>query len=141
MSTRSLIAYQSEAGFVESAYCHFDGYISGVGSMLDKNYQDEKKIRELIQRGDFSSLCPNIGEIKFYEPLHKVVVNCHNSEWGFVDSAEPLYHEYLYLFKEGYWYVSESKSLEVKDGFEERVYYYSKFEPLSKALFKLGEVA
>jgi len=55
MSTRSRIAIEKENGYVDSIYCHFDGYVSGVGKTLFTNY-DRKKLNELIQLGDISAL-------------------------------------------------------------------------------------
>jgi hypothetical protein len=37
MSTRSRIAIENQNGSVTSVYCHFDGYISGVGKTLEKH--------------------------------------------------------------------------------------------------------
>ncbi len=34
MGTRCLIALEDEYGQYESIYCHWDGYIEGVGQML-----------------------------------------------------------------------------------------------------------
>ena len=56
MSTRSRIAMQNEDGSIKSIYCHFDGYPDGVGATLKEHYTDPKKVEELINLGDISSL-------------------------------------------------------------------------------------
>jgi len=61
MGTRSTIAIQNEDGSVTGIYCHWDGYLSHNGQILQDHYQDEAKIRELIALGDLSSLGAEIG--------------------------------------------------------------------------------
>lgn len=57
MSTRSLIGiYREEEKMVEYIYCHFDGYLDGVGKKLEDHYQDQDKIERLIAGGDISYL-------------------------------------------------------------------------------------
>jgi hypothetical protein len=55
MATRSRIAIENEDGSVKSIYCHFDGYLSGVGKTLFNHY-DKEKLEKLIELGDISSL-------------------------------------------------------------------------------------
>ena len=43
-------------GSIESIYCHFDGYLEGVGRKLYNYYQDYNKVKELIKLGDIESL-------------------------------------------------------------------------------------
>lgn len=56
MSTRSLIAIVRNDHSIRAIYCHFDGYITGVGATLYENYQDVDKLNKLIDLGDISSL-------------------------------------------------------------------------------------
>ncbi len=134
MSTRCLIAYEKPNGEVESVYCHFDGYLSGVGKMLVDNYVTETKIQELISGGDFRSLKENISDIEYYDDASTVSRN----EYCFVSNAEPQYHEYLYKFvshdannkASGRWQVSQAKSIEVEDGYMAFAYYYTEFTTL-----------
>jgi len=62
MGTRSTIAIQNEDGTVTGIYCHWDGYLSHNGAILQENYTDEAKVRELIALGDLSSLGEKIGD-------------------------------------------------------------------------------
>lgn len=55
MSTRSCIITKTETGYA-GIYCHFDGYLEGVGQTLLKHYQDPSKVARLIALGDISSL-------------------------------------------------------------------------------------
>ena len=56
MATRSRIAIENQDGTVTSIYCHWDGYTSGVGKMLEKWYTTQAKVEALIELGDISSL-------------------------------------------------------------------------------------
>jgi len=61
MGTRSTIAIQNADGTVTGIYCHWDGYLSHNGAILQENYTDEAKVRELIGLGDLSCLGETIG--------------------------------------------------------------------------------
>ena len=62
MSTRSRIGRQNDNGTVTSIYCHFDGYVDGVGAMLAELYQDSAKVDALLALGNISVLAEEIGE-------------------------------------------------------------------------------
>ena len=68
MATRSIIAKIEAKGIggandtIKAVYCHNDGYLEHVGTVLDSHYQDESKVDELLKHGDLSSLGNNIGE-------------------------------------------------------------------------------
>ena len=69
MATRSRIGIVNEDGTVSSIYCHFDGYVEGVGKKLVENYTDRDKVKELIDLGDISILGENV---KPYDPYRSV---------------------------------------------------------------------
>jgi hypothetical protein len=56
MGTRSTIALEFADGTVQQVYCHWDGYLSGVGAELVSDYSDPFELRELIDGGDMSSI-------------------------------------------------------------------------------------
>lgn len=60
MSTRSYIAIKTDNGKYLTAYCHYDGYLSYVGAVLQKYYTNPLRVRRLIQSGDMSRLAPHI---------------------------------------------------------------------------------
>lgn len=62
MGTRSRIGRQNADGTVSAIYCHWDGYLSNVGAILHKHYQDATKVDALIALGDLSSIAEEIGE-------------------------------------------------------------------------------
>ena len=62
MSTRSSIGKQHQDGTVTAIYCHSEGYVEGVGAMLQTHYQDSTKVDALIALGSLSTLGAEIGE-------------------------------------------------------------------------------
>ena len=62
MATRSTIALEHSDGTVQSVYCHFDGYLSHNGNILQEHYSDPAKLQELIALGSMSSLAKEIGQ-------------------------------------------------------------------------------
>lgn len=54
MATRSLIGIQNTDGSIAFAYCHWDGYPTGVGKNLIG--LGRREARALINKGDMSSL-------------------------------------------------------------------------------------
>ena len=64
MGTRSTIALEFADGTVEQVYCHWDGYLSNNGQILQNYYTDPFKVRDLIALGGFSSLCNSVEETK-----------------------------------------------------------------------------
>jgi hypothetical protein len=61
MATRSAIGYKTPEGKVRAVYCHWDGYVAGVGHTLETEYQEARKIAQLVELGDISILDKNIG--------------------------------------------------------------------------------
>lgn len=109
MSTRSRIGIVLPNKKVESIYCHFDGYPSYVGAILNNYYKDEEKIKELIALGDISCLGQTLeyGDTKDYnrwrneETKSRIDENIATYKKTFGECWE----EYLYLFKSGEWFV------------------------------------
>jgi hypothetical protein len=112
MSTRSRIAIEKESGIVNSIYCHFDGYISGVGKTLFNHY-DKEKLQKLIELGDISSLGESIIDTVAYcrdrgEDLNFTTFpNVEDLfDYGFESGIEYVYC----LTKDGIWLVNRCGS-------------------------------
>ena len=113
-----------------AAYCHWDGYLSHNGQILNSHYTDENKIVELVLGGEMSSLGSEIGvkhpfdtynlsdeeKTKFQNMTtyygrdrdeintdHKVFNTIHE----FMDHYEGTGAEYFYVYYEGKWIVSQ----------------------------------
>lgn len=62
MGTRSTIAMEFLDGTVQQIYCHWDGYLSHNGKILQEHYTSPAKVQELVSLGDLSSLEGEIGK-------------------------------------------------------------------------------
>ena len=60
MATRSAIAVD-QGDEIYACYCHWDGYLEGVGATLLNHYTQAQTVLDLVQGGDISSLGPVIG--------------------------------------------------------------------------------
>lgn len=116
MATRSRIAIENESGIVNSIYCHFDGYIDGVGKRLFNHY-DKEKLQKLIELGDISVLGESTEDTVAYcrdrgEDLHSTgYLNVEGLfELGFGSSVEFVYC----LNRDGIWLVCEDTSSNVE---------------------------
>ena len=56
MGTRSAIGYKTPEGKIRAKYSHYDGYPAYTGAMLEKHYQQARKIAQLVELGDASVL-------------------------------------------------------------------------------------
>ena len=61
MATRSAIGFVEYDGSITAIYCHWDGYLEGVGNTLLKHYNDTYKVLDLLELGDISSLGEELG--------------------------------------------------------------------------------
>ena len=107
MATRSRIAIENQDRTVTSIYCHFDGYLSHNGELLQNHYSDRSKVYELIALGDISVLENDTDETiayhrdrgeEFNQTEHKDVEDFFT---GYIE-------EYGYLFTiDNKWLVSK----------------------------------
>ena len=112
MATRSRIAIENQDGTVNSVYCHFDGYLSGVGKTLFNHY-DQEKLEKLLELGDISVLKEStLNTIAYHrdrgEDLHFESFNDVEDlfENGFGSGVEYVYC----LTKSGIWLVNHRSS-------------------------------
>jgi hypothetical protein len=112
MGTRSTIAIQNEDGTVTGIYCHWDGYLSCNGRILQENYTDEAKVRELIALGDLSSLGETVGTKHDFDRAPDGECNAYGRDRGeknveaktcasWAALLEDFGQEYDYLFVPG----------------------------------------
>jgi hypothetical protein len=80
MSTRSIIAFDN-GDEISSIYCHFDGYLDGVGLTLYNYYSDIEKVEELMDLGDISILGREIGEKQDWIEASKGIDFKRNPAW------------------------------------------------------------
>jgi hypothetical protein len=95
MATRSTIALEFADGTVQQVYCHFDGYLSGIGAQLASDFMDPFKVRDLIDAGDMSSIgspYSERGEVcpaRKYKNITEYFAECQQEEYDYIlrDSA------------------------------------------------------
>ena len=151
MGTRSTIALEFADGTVEQVYCHWDGYLSHNGQILQKHYSDPFVLQKLIDLGDISSLGKEIGEkhafsqfelraeeVQAYKELTENWTTFYGRDRGeenvswktmtnwsqFEDFFNGCGAEYAYIMRDGVWYVKQ---------------YSGELEVLSQALEKVTE--
>ncbi len=116
MSTRSRIGIQVDGGIV-SAYHHWDGYPQWLGVTLNKYYNTEAKVKELIDGGDMSSCYSDNG----WDGEKRDEQPCYYSERGedcppklaesiteYLEQADNCCGEYAYLFCGGEWFCYDT---------------------------------
>ena len=103
MSTRSLISFY-ENGTIFTSYCHFDGYLSGVGGTLIQNYTSLDAVRKLVMGGDMRAVDDCVEHIFYYRDGRGPRV------YSGYDIPVALYNcgqDYEYFFRSGVWVYRE----------------------------------
>jgi len=127
MSTRSLIAIENPDGSCRSIYCHSDGYPSHNGRLLIEHYNSPERVAALLALGALSCLAPRLspdsGEKHDYDnPVDDICIAYHRdrneayratvwwSDAGHMldKAADNYWADYVYLFRNGSWYVSST---------------------------------
>lgn len=113
MATRSSITLKDGEKFI-SVYCHWDGYVTNNGVLLQTNYNTIEKIKELLTKGDMSSLRETVADIEYYADRGEDGVGPR--EYHTVrDMIGAEWQEYNYLFVDGKWMFSRDASTMFQD--------------------------
>ena len=105
MATRSTIALEYADGTVGQIYCHWDGYLSNNGKILQEYYTNPFRVRELLDNGDMSSLDTDVDGCSFYKERGE---DCPQRMYkDYADyRANAQGEEYNYILRrDGNWYV------------------------------------
>lgn len=105
MGTRSTIALEYADGTVGQIYCHWDGYLEHNGQILLKHYTDPFKVRELLDRGDTSTLDANISGCDFYSNRGDYVPQRMYKDFAEYQSQASMEEFNYILRRDGKWYV------------------------------------
>ena len=130
MSTRSVIGI-CHGDVVKSVYCNCDGYLSGVGKLLQEHY-DSPKANQLVALGNISILGETLGEKHAFDTYHLTPEereqhrldhgnSCtfygrdreeKDNSWevafnftDFLEQVDECGAEYYYIMNNGTWYV------------------------------------
>ena len=95
MATRSRIAVKQQDGTIDSIYCHFDGYPSGVGEIL-VSYYSRKEAQQLMEVGDISTLGDDPDHCKTYYDAGRSYPNLDS----FLQNLGSRDEEYGYILME-----------------------------------------
>ena len=136
MSTRSNIMYQQQSGEVLSAYCHMDGYLTGVGKSLLTHYNNDKMAHKLVANGYISSIYPTIDEINIKRANKDKPIFYYDLEDA-ISNIDALFIEYVYLWNGKSWEVSFAASMKMpSNSYGRRKYhhYHTNFKPLLDCL-------
>ena len=105
MGTRSRVAVM-HGNVCKSVYCHYDGYLSYTGEILNKHY-DSTLANALVSRGDNSGVKETLEEMNFYTDRGETDVSwqvSHTFE-EFLEQVDGCCAEYYYVMKDGVWYA------------------------------------
>ena len=112
MATRSFIGIQNPDGTVTGVYCHHDGYLDGVGKILQENYTTVDAVQALVDLGSLSSLGEDLDVTQAYhrDRGESLDVSTYGSlgRLRFGDGG----YEYLYVFTPEGWIVAERHKAE-----------------------------
>ena len=149
MGTRSRIGVM-HGDKCKSVYCHWDGYLSHNGAILQEHY-DSAKANHLVALGNISSLnaqieIPQDVEHDFDNPTEGITV-FYGRDRGeaqtefavdftfeeFFDRVENSWGEWYYVMRDGTWYVGNTYDRDTK--------FYKQLVPLAEALETVKELA
>ena len=116
MSTNSTIRIERKDGTKTGIYCHYDGYIEGVGVTLQLAYNTSEKVETLLKLGDLSSL-------SYYTESHNgtndFVCSAYYRDWHEdYKQTNNNDNEFVYIFneQEQTWYVEIEKCVQKTAG-------------------------
>ena len=105
MGTRSRVGVM-HGTVCKSVYCHYDGYLSYTGEILNRHY-DSSMANALVARGDNSGVKETLEDMNFY-----AAQGDERAEWmvahtfeEFLDQVQGSGCEYYYVMRDGVWYA------------------------------------
>lgn len=123
MATRSNIIVLRSDGVWSRQYCHFDGYLSGVGVDLDRHYRTQAKVERLAKLGALSFLAAKPNRTKGHTyatpvPGHVVAYgrdrgdkDCGPEIFDSLAAAWPddeSWIEFVYVWRDGAWFWADA---------------------------------
>lgn len=117
MGTHAMIGvYNKKDGSVTASYCHYDGYLEGVGRTLVESYNTQYDA-EVVSKGGYISSLNEDYFVSRTESVHQDAATIFSSPTHFFqEGADYAGADYLYLFDGNAWFFCSSYD---KKGFEE----------------------
>jgi len=124
MSTRSSITLKREDLKFQGVYCHFDGYLDGVGKTLVQFFNKYDDVQELINLGDLSVVCnaTNLDEVQAYHRDRGEELQPARIYDTYEDVLNTVGQGCDYLFEDGVWFYR---------GYEGKINITEKFKEIN----------
>ena len=105
MGTRSRVGI-AHGDVIKSVYCHYDGYLSCTGQILQQHY-DSVKTNKLVSLGDNSGIHEELEAMNFYADRGEdnVGYQVAHSLDELIEQTNACSGEYYYVMKDGVWYA------------------------------------
>ena len=141
MSEGSTIGVKKSDGTIHSIYCSHNSGIDNAGKILLSNYNSEYFVEKLINLGDvlnmenlFKNIKRNYDNSRTNgikrEPWDEVKPHIHQNLNEYMEWSEYYNAEYIYLFDDQQWMVSEFNNL----NFEDQQMKFTRFIPVKTAI-------
>lgn len=118
MGTRAMIGIVNESGTITASYCHYDGYLDGVGKTLIESYNNGEKAIQVARGGYLSSLGADYDESKGFA-ANTDVPELYNNALDYAECAEDdCGAEYIYLWDGTDWLFKEVYGAYKNEGFD-----------------------
>jgi hypothetical protein len=107
MGTHAMIGmYNKKDGSVTASYCHYDGYLEGVGRTLDEFYDTQYDAEVVAKGGYMSALYDDYMETR-KEAVHNEPAIVYDSVSRFLkEGADYAGADYLYLWDGEAWFFA-----------------------------------
>ena len=110
MGTHAMIGiYNPADGSVDASYCHYDGYLEGVGQVLFEHYNTQYDAEIVARGGYMSALYPDYAKTR-QESVHNDVSVPYESVEQFMKNGYDYYGaEYIYLWDGESWFFATAR--------------------------------
>ena len=116
MGTHAMIGICNEDGSVTASYCHYDGYVEGVGRTLVEHY-DTQYDAEIVAKGGYMSALYDDYLTTRQEAVHNEgSITFESVDHYFKEAGDYAGADYLYLWDGDAWFFTPTYD---KAGFEE----------------------
>jgi len=105
MGTHSSIAVQHQDKTISAIYCHYDGYLEGVGSSLLRHHNSQEAAEALVSLGDCSTV--DGGVVAYSRDRFELKPKVFRDELDYLNHCARSIDDsgFRYLFKDGAWTV------------------------------------